>query len=289
MLKTITTKRQVEIIREMFDHYIEPLASSFMSGEVPSTVFKIVRNGSRENDWLAFMRFKNTLTISVFRCEVYMEDIIRFCRLCKLWLVTESVYKIVTTYFMMHPLYQSQCIDFTHDNLSDYESMLVNASKLTYQFIKKYFIFEDPVQKDVLSIMDLYMRLFTNRTGSRNYNELMNEYRQKYVSYMMLHYPEAYRTAARFKAFRTMVSEDGFIILERRDAGYIDYTGQGDPEELLKHYHDIDNSYDDDARYFGKKAFSKKPPKKGPVKLKTEADLEYERIKAFSGLRRKNT
>lgn len=288
-MKTITIDRQIEIIREMFDTYIEPLASSFMSGEVPSTVFRIVRKGTRENDWLAFVRFKNTLTISVFRCEVYLDDIVRFCRLCKIWLITDPVYKIVATYFMMHPLYQSQCIDFTHDNLSDYESMLVNAGKLTKRFIKRYFKFEDPVQNAVLTIMDTYMKLFTNQTEKRNLNDVMEEARQKYVNAMLRDYSDAYHTAIHFKAFKTLVNSEGFIVLEhRKTSGYIDYIGQDDPEEILKHYQEFDNSYDDNVQYYGKKAFSKKPPKKGPVKLKTEADLEYERTKALSGLRRKD-
>ena len=64
-MKMMTTARQIEIIRDMFDSYVEPVASSFMCGEVPSTVFEIHRRGTRENDWLAFIRFLTTGSYTV--------------------------------------------------------------------------------------------------------------------------------------------------------------------------------------------------------------------------------
>ena len=255
-MKMITTARQIEIIREMFDLYVEPVASSFMCGEVPSTVFEILRRGTRENDWLAFIRFRNTLTISVFRCEVYLEDIVRLARRCKIWLLTESVYKILVTYFMLHPLYQSQCMDFTHDNLADYESMLANAGRMAYRFIKKHFRFEDPVQKTILEMLNIHNLLFTNRPGVRNLREQMEEERLTYKGYMMNRYPDAYRTSTHFKASISMVDENGFIRLERRNRAIpkVEYIGKENIDEIIKQQQE-----DFGKRKRKAKSFSNKP------------------------------
>ena len=264
-MKMMTTPRQVEIICEMFDSYVEPVASSFMCGEVPSTVFKVHQHGTREGDWLAFVRFRNTLTISVFKCEVYLDDVVSLCRRCKIWLLTEPIYKLIVTYYMLNPLYQCQCIDFTHDNLLDYESMLVNAEKLTYKFIKKHFAFEANIQKTVLEMLHTHMLLFTNRSTTRNLNRVMEEYREKYVSYMMRHHPMAYKTAIHFKASKSIVTQEGFIHLERVvNISRVEYIGQEDPEEILKQYQLEDMEKENKSH--AKKAFSKKPPKKKPVR-----------------------
>lgn len=273
-MKMMTTPRQVEIICEMFDSYVEPVASSFMSGEVPSTVFKVHQRGTREKDWLAFVRFRNTLTISVFKCEVYLDDIVSLCRRCKIWLLTEPIYKIIVTYFMLNPLYQCQCIDFKHDNLSDYESMLTKAEKLTYRFIKKHFAFEANIQKTILEMLHIHMQLFTNTVGPRNLNREMEIQRTRYVDYMMRHYPMAYKTAIHFKASKSIVSEDGFIRLERiENIKRTEYIGQDDPDSILKRYEEEDLRYEEYDAATKKKyrAYSKKPPKKTKVTRAVEA------------------
>lgn len=267
-MKMMTTPRQVEIICEMFDAYVEPVASSFMSGEVPSTVFKVHQSGTREGDWLAFVRFRNTLTISVFKCEVYLDDVVSLCRKCKIWLLTETIYKVIVTYFMLNPLYQCQCIDFTHDNISDYESMLINAEKMTYKFIKKHFQFEANIQKTILEMLHTHMLLFTNRSGPRNLNRVMEEHRERYVAYMMRHYPMAYKTAIHFKASKSIVTQEGFIHLERVvDISRTEYIGQEDPEEILRQYQLEDQEAKNKK---AKKPFSKKPPKRKAVHVSAD-------------------
>lgn len=234
-MKMMTTNRQIEIIREMFDKYVEPVASGFMCGEVPSTVFEIHRRGTREGDWLAFVRFRNTLTISVFRCAVYLEDIVRLCRRCKIWLLTEPVYEVVVTYFMLHPLYQSQCMDFTHDNLSDYESMFADAGKLTYRFIKKHFTFYEPVQKTVLEILNIHNQIFTNRNVGYSLKNAMEENRLTYKGFMMNRYPMAYKTSTHFKASSCIVDADGFMHLEKREEiSHTEYMNGDDVSDILK-------------------------------------------------------
>ena len=224
-MKMLTTQKQIEIIRDVFDRFVEPVASSFMSGEVPSTMFTIHRKGSREKDWLASVRFRNTLTISVFKCEVFMEDIVNLCRRCKIYLVTDTIYEVVALYFMLHPLYQSQFMIFEHDTIQDYESMMRNAGRSTYRFIKRQFQFEDPVQKTVLEILNCYNLLFTNTVIlGRNIREQLENYQSTYVGFMMNRHPGAYKTAIHFKAQNYVVDRDGFIILEpRKDLSKVEY------------------------------------------------------------------
>lgn len=259
-MKMMTTMRQIEIIRDMFDLYVEPVASSFMCGEVPSTVFEIHRRGTREGDWLAFVRFRNTLTISVFKCEVYLEDIVRLCRRCKIWLLTEPVYEMIVTYYMLHPLYQSQCIDFAHNIVNDYESMLADAGRLTYRFIKKHFHFYDPVQKTVLEILHLHNQLFTNRAGVRSFRQQMEDEWEAYKGYMMNRYPMAYKTSIHFKASISRVDADGFIHLDRREEiSKTEYISTESVDEIIQKQHEEDQ--EELAKKKQKRAFSKRPPK----------------------------
>lgn len=217
-MKMIATARQVEIVIDMFDRYVEHVASSFMCGEVPSTVFAVHRKGTKERDWLAMIRFKNTLTISIFRCEVWLEDIVRLCRRCKIWLLTEEVYKIISLYFMLHPLYQTQYIDFSHEIDSDYESMMAGAGKAAYKFIRRHFDFEDPVQEVILEMLNYHNMMFTNHfygPNKDNVGEACETERGKYVGFMMHRHPLAYKTAIHYKASTSLVDQDGFIHLAR--------------------------------------------------------------------------
>ena len=166
-MRLITLTEAVKITSDMFTDYVEPLGMSMMSGEIPSIMFMIHQRGSKDLDWLAHVRFKNTLPISVFKCEIYLDDVFRLCRRCKLWLITENVFKIVVLYAMLHPLYQTQHIDFSQDVTADYESMMAGAGKSTYQFIKDYYISRieaDSVDIAVLDILQYHMMQYTNKT-----------------------------------------------------------------------------------------------------------------------------
>lgn len=225
MMRLMTLDRAAEITAEMFDQYVEPLGMSFMSGEVPSVMFTIHRRGSREQDWLAQVRFKNTLTISVFKCEVYLDDVFSLCRRCRLWLITEDVYRIAVLYAMLHPLYQSQYIDFKQDVKADYDSMMAGAGKEVYSFIKGYGIIDNPIEDTVLEILRYHMMEFTNRYyGGGDYREVYSGHIKEYEDQMQNLYPEAYRMARYRKAQTYLIDVDGFIIMEPRTRGGITYV-----------------------------------------------------------------
>lgn len=223
-MRLFTLDRAVEITSEMFDNYVEHVGMSLMSGEVPSVLFSINRRGTKERDWLAQVRFKNTLAISVFRCDVYLEDVFRLCRQCKLYLITEEVYSVVALYAMLHPLYQNQYLDFSFDVNADYESMMAGAGVITYDFIRNYFDFTDQVQVTVLEIVRYHMMIFTNHHGStRNVLELYEAAQRDYENVMLMHYPGAYQTSRYRKAQTMLVDKDGYILMERRTDGRIIY------------------------------------------------------------------
>lgn len=271
-MKMITTSRQVEIITAMFDQYVEHVASSFMCGEVPSTVFAVHRRGTKEQDWLAMVRFKNTLTISVFRCEVWLEDIVRLCRKCKIWLITDEIYQIVSLYFMLHPLFQTQYMDFSHEINTDYDSMIAGAGTAAYKFIQQHFPFTDPIQKIILDILNYHNMIFTNHFNKNiNPRDAMERARNEYVNYMMDKHPCAYKTSIHFKASMSLVGDDGYMQLERtidmRGIKYIRQEDQHETEHITV-----------DPLHNGKKPFSKKPIKKS-ISSNCESTHTYKTLK----------
>lgn len=231
-MRLFTLDRAVEITSDMFDTYVEHVGLSLMSGEVPSVLFSINRRGTKERDWLAQVRFKNTLAISVFRCDVYLEDIFRLCRQCKLYLITEEVYQVVVLYGMLHPLFQSQYFDFGFDVNADYESMMAGAGVVTYEFIRSHFGFTDSVQNMVLDILRWYMMIFTNHHGKfHNVAELYETAQSKYERIMQGAYPGAYQTARYRKAQMSLVDKDGYLLMERRTDGRTIYDSDRRKED----------------------------------------------------------
>lgn len=246
----MSTEREVEIIREMFDTYVEFVAASFMCGEVPSSVFAIHSRGTKDNDWLATVKFKNSLTISMFRCEVYLEDLLRLCRRCKFWLITEPALKVVSLYFMLHPLLQTQNMNFAKSATVGYESMLAGAGDMTYRFISKCFAFTDPVQKHCLEVLKCHNILAVNLPYGQNkadVKELMEYEWCCYKQCMLEKYPAAYRKSTHFKA-------SGNIMDEQRPVGSLEHTRKEKVEDVLK--------MKGDTRRKGKKAFSITPERK---------------------------
>ena len=231
-MRLFTLQRAVQISNEMFSEYVEPLGLSMMSGEVPQMMFMIHQRDSKYQDWLAQVRFKNTLTISVFKCEVYLEDVFRLCRRCKLWLITEEIFRVAVLYAMIHPLYQSQYLDFTRDINADYESMMAGAGKDTYRFIKNFYLARidyDPVEKIVLDIFRYHLMIYTNKTETgcgEAYEDALFAYRQ----IMLLQYKGAYEVARYRKAQTYLIDEDGYMLMERRVTGSTNYTVDGSRE-----------------------------------------------------------
>lgn len=230
IIKIISLDEMVEITSEMFDTYVEPVALSLMCGEVPSTTFVIHRTGTKENDWLAHIRFKNTLTISVFRCDVYLDDIMTLCRRCKMYLVTKEVFRVAVTFAMLHPLYQTQYMNFTTDVNTDYESMMSGAGKASYQFMKKHFEFHDPFERTVLETLRYHSMIFINNFSHAPKNvrigDIIEELNYEYSYQMNAYYPLAYKTAKYSKAQTNLVDLDGFIKLEPKSKGVVRYVGK---------------------------------------------------------------
>lgn len=227
-MKLFTLDTAVEICTTLFDDYVEPYAYAVMSGELPAITYMIYRTGSKDKDWTASIRLKNTLTISVFRCEVYVDDILRFCRYCKLYLVTESVFRPAALFYMLHGLLQTQHMDF-HSNVNlDYESMMSGAGFAAYQFMKEHYKFTDVLEHITLNSVWYHSMILTNNyryaPKDQRVGDLIAEITDEYDDYMRVHHYEAYRTAKRNKAQMNLVDSDGFIRLEPATTGQVKYV-----------------------------------------------------------------
>ena len=217
-MKTMSTEKEIEIITRVFNQYVEYIASSFMCGEIPSSVFAIHTTGTKEKDWLAYVKFKNTIAISVFRCEVWLEDLHRLCKNCKLYLITEPVLEIAALYFMLHPLLQTQNVDFIGNSHDGYEMMLYRAGEMTYQFITDCFQFTHSVQKTVLSIVYHYSQLKVNTpyVNIPTFSEVLKYEQSQYNITMKTLHPHAYRIASKYKSYHSVIDECGLIHLEKK-------------------------------------------------------------------------
>jgi hypothetical protein len=220
------------MVLDLMNDYVLPCAYAMMSGELPAVTCKIYRTESNDNDWTASVHLKNTLTISVFRCEIYIADIISFCRRCKMYLVTPEVFKPVALFYILHGLLQMHNLDFKNDASNDFDSMMVGASYEAYKFIKSHYEFTDSLEKTVIDIVWYYSMILTNnykhaprtiRVGDR-----IDQLYSDYVANMELYHHEAWRSAKRQKAQTYQVDEDGFIVLERVTKGSTRYVGRSD-------------------------------------------------------------
>lgn len=234
-MKTFTLDRAVDLCTTLFDKYVEPYAYAVMSGELPAITYMIHRTGSRDRDWTATIHLKNTLTISVFRCEVYIDDILRFCQHCKLYLVTEHVFRPAALFYMLHGLLQTQHMDF-HSNVNlDYDSMMSGAGYASYQFMKEHFEFQDIIENITLNILWYHSMVLTNNykyaPEDMLVGDIIKELNEEYVMYMTRHHREAFRTAKRYKAQMNLVDSDGFIRMEPTTNGNVRYI---DNDPLIK-------------------------------------------------------
>ena len=281
-MKMMDVERQIEIIKEMFDLYVEPVASGFMFGEVPSSVFAIHCHGTKESDWLAAVRFKNTVTISVFRCEVWLEDIVRLCRRCKIWLITEEVLKIVSAYFMLHPLLQTQNINFTHNTSIGFESMLAGAGDMTYRFLRDHFLFTVKEQRVVLELLNYHNIIYTNLPygpNKDNIKEAMENEWKIYREIMLEKYPHAYRKSTHYKAAWCRVDEQGFIHFCRNPEARLTHSREETVEEVMK--------LKGNNRRKGKKEYSI-TPEWHPVKDDTNTNILSVDNNGFNHISRKS-
>lgn len=229
-MRLISLDECAELTTKLFDRFVGPLAVSQMTGEIPSIHCGIHRHGSKYQDWLATIKYKHSMSISVFQCDLWIEDVFRLCRRCRLWLITKEVFQIACLYAMLHPIYQTECMDF-HTNVdSDYESMMVGAGKLTYNFIRNYYPVTDDVQPIVLEILKYHMMEFTNHwygLSEGNYLETYRDWQHKYELEMLAVYEAPYKVARSRKANITLLDYEGFLKLERLTEGSTYYEEQG--------------------------------------------------------------
>ena len=237
-MRLVKVDEMVQISLDLFTRYIEPLACSFMYGEVPTSAIMIHRTGNYDNGWFTKVHFKNTISISVFRCEIYLHDIMTMCRDCKIWLIDESVFRIAVLFSMMYPLYQTQYMDFSKEGVNQgYDTMINEAAKETYEFIKSYYDFKNELEEIILDTI-YYHNMRVNQLW-KYFPKCIEPYivfnalYEKYKRYMIDYHPDAFKTAIKRKAQDYLVDEDGFIILEKLTAGEIKYEQEPDPKEML--------------------------------------------------------
>lgn len=237
-MRLIKVDEMVRISLDLFTKYIEPLACSFMYGEVPTSAIMIHRTGHYDNGWFTKVHFKNTISISVFRCEIYLHDIMTMCRDCNIWLIDKSVFSIAVLFSMMYPLYQTQYMDFSNEGvMQGYDTMINEAAKETYDFIKAHYDFKNELEEIILDtiyyhnmrVNQLWKYFPKNEEPYIVFNNLFDRYKH----YMVDHYFEAYKTAIKHKAQDYLVDENGFILLEKLTAGETKYEQEPDPEDML--------------------------------------------------------
>ena len=282
-MRLMTLQRCIEITQQMFEEYVEPLGKSLMFGEVPSISLTIHRRGTKDKDWLAHVSFKNTLSISVFKCEIWMDDMFLMCRRCKLWLLTEDIFNVVALYHMLQPLYQSQFINFGHDVESDYGSMLYNANHAACKFIKKFYLNKSPVnpaiETVVLNILQYNMQIFTNST-TPGLGERFHDAQEEYEAFMMEHYEMPYRTARIWTATTTLVDSDGYFKLER-------ITQRETEIQVQSTKRDANDAYDHEPKKPAEKPISIPPKKHKTIRINmTPEYLESKKAAPHYQLRR---
>ena len=217
-MRTLTIGEVTNLVLDIYNDYVEPFGISQLTGDDPSIEFHIHRYGTKENDWLAKVKFKDSASISIFNIECWLEDCFYLCRKCKMWLITREIMSVAAMYYMVHPIFQSQCRgEFKTDAVAGYDSMMAEAAKLTYKFIKTYYRFTGELDRSALDIIDGMLMTFTNhRWRESNIARSASLY---YERYMLMYHCEAYKSARARKAQMNLVDEHGFLVLERKSPG----------------------------------------------------------------------
>ena len=65
-MRLMTLDECASITTKLFDRFVCPLAVSHMTGEVPSIHLGIHRRGSKDQDWLAMVKYKHTIENNLF-------------------------------------------------------------------------------------------------------------------------------------------------------------------------------------------------------------------------------
>lgn len=183
-----------------------------MTGEIISESFQLLHQSSADTDIFCKVRLRNSVSVSALQCTVYVSDIVRLSGKCKMYLLTEEMIYPLILYYMIHPIYQYVWID--RKEYGSYDSMLMDSSVHTIQFIKEYYN-PNMFEYDILQILHTWLQTMTNRATEQSMINFQNSL-NKYILYMKTEYPEAYRTSKRYKAHTCQVTRTGFILLEDR-------------------------------------------------------------------------
>ena len=263
-MRTITLDECAQRVKALFNEYVQYYGLSMCYGSVPTAVLEIHKRGTRESADMATVRFKNTLNISVFRMIVYLDDLFRMARNCRIWLITGDIFDVLAMYCMLHPLAQTQHMDFRISTDHGVEHMLVEAGKDVYDFMDKVYPFTTGLGHEILDILNFHLMMETSFEnwwgvdyGGGTPEKSYERHRRSYERLMMENHEQAYRTARARKAYTGMVDEDGLIILERRTAGTIEQERHDTDERNLPTRYDMSEAAAEEE--CGRKATKKEP------------------------------
>lgn len=211
-MRTVTIDQMEYVINSCYQKFAFPLIRSYMTGEIISESFQLLHQSSADTDIFCKVRLRNSVSVSALQFTVYVSDIVRLGGKCKMYLLTEEMLYPLILYYMIHPIYQYIWVE--RKEYGSYDSMLMDSSVHTIQFIKEYYnpnIFEC----EILQILHTWLQTMTNRANEQSIRNFQNSL-DKYILYMKTEYPEAYRTSKRYKAHTCQVTRNGFILLEDR-------------------------------------------------------------------------
>lgn len=214
-MRTFTTEYMVNETIELIAQYVYKMVEKIMIGEVRSTSVNIFTYGSRENDVFARTKLKNQEVISLYRVDIWLEDIMRLCRKNKIFLVTKEIFPIVVLYYIIHPLFTTKFMECPGPG-EIYSSIYVAATERARRVIEHHTFKLNYIQNVVLRLLTSndYVLANYNPDGELSMEEKLRT-RNIYRDYMLKHHRQAYLSAVKFKANYFQVDENGFMRLER--------------------------------------------------------------------------
>ena len=214
-MRTFTVEWMVDELVELFANYVYPIVDKIMIGEVRSVSVNIFTKGSREKDIYARTKLRNQEVISLYRVDIWLEDIMRLCRSDKMYLVTEEIFEVVALYYILQPLFVSKFME-SPEKGEIFDSIYVGASRYTASAILDCSEKLTRIQKVALT------NLYYTSLLSCNYNppqksslERQLTAIKRYKKYMLANMRSPYITAVTYRANYYQVSPKGFIVLER--------------------------------------------------------------------------
>ena len=191
-----------------------------MVGEVRSASVNIYTHGTFDKEEYAHTKLKNREVISVYRVDIWLDDIMRLCRNNKLYLITKEIFDIASVFYMLHPLFCAKFLENPSPK-DNYDSIYCAAADLSCQYIDRRMIHLTKEQRLALNVFKYNIMVLTNHSFDLPPNDSPLEYKlksiQEYKRYMLHYHKEAYRESVRFKAYTCEVTEEGFILLEKAD------------------------------------------------------------------------